>query len=189
MGVQPNTNGRYRRPLLESEIRHAQSVTHSGAEAARYLRVQYNTYKKYAKLYGIFDGHTNQAGKKIPRKKYKGAFGMESLFRGEHPTYDMTKFKDRLIAAGYLPQRCGLCGFNETRHFDGKCPLILHQVDGDPLNFALENLQLRCYNCTYLTSGKISKRRLTYGVHERDMLDRGLTEDDIAELQDELMQD
>jgi hypothetical protein len=191
MGVQPNVpiRGHSRRPLLESEIKHAQSVTRSGAEAARFLRVQYNTYKKYAKLYGIFDEHVNQSGRQISRRKFKGVFGLESILNGEHPTYSRTKLKERLIAAGYLRQSCGLCGFHELRIVDGRCPLILHHVDDDYNNFSLSNLQLRCYNCTYLTSGKISVKRFNIGVHDQDLLDRGFNAEDIAELQREIMRD
>ena len=42
------------RPLLESEIKAAQEKSRSAFEAARSLGVSYNTYKKYAQLYGIF---------------------------------------------------------------------------------------------------------------------------------------
>ena len=47
------------RPLLESEIKDAQSKSRSAFEAARLLEVSYNTYKKYAKLYGIFEDLDN----------------------------------------------------------------------------------------------------------------------------------
>jgi transcriptional regulator with XRE-family HTH domain len=43
------------KPLLESEIRDAQSKSISAFAAARTLGISYNTYKKYAKRYGIFE--------------------------------------------------------------------------------------------------------------------------------------
>ena len=43
------------RPLIESEIKLAQDESNSAAEAARKLNVSYNTYKKYAKMYGIME--------------------------------------------------------------------------------------------------------------------------------------
>ena len=35
--------------------------------AARYLHVSYQHYKKYAKMYGLFESHKNQSGKGIPK--------------------------------------------------------------------------------------------------------------------------
>ena len=46
--------------LMESEIKEAQGKARSAMEAARILGVSYNTYKKYAKLYGIFEDLKNQ---------------------------------------------------------------------------------------------------------------------------------
>ena len=50
------------RPLLESEIKDIQSKSRSAAEAARLLGVSYNTYKKYARLYGVFEDLKNPSG-------------------------------------------------------------------------------------------------------------------------------
>ena len=36
--------------------------TRSAAEASRWLGVSYNTYKKWAKYYGLFEEHKNQSG-------------------------------------------------------------------------------------------------------------------------------
>ncbi len=50
------------KPLLESDIKDAQNKSKSAFEAARLLEVSYNTYKKYAKLYGIFEDLKNPFG-------------------------------------------------------------------------------------------------------------------------------
>lgn len=188
MGVQPKRDRALDRPLLESEIKRAQAQTRSGKEASRYLNVHYETYRKYAKLYGIFEQHKNEAGIGISRKKTKGLFGLESILNGEHPTYSHTKLKERLIRAGYLEESCALCGFAEKRVFDGRCPLIMHCMDGNNRNLSLDNLQLRCYNCTALTTGRISsKSLLNSGVYEQDVTDAGLSDEDILRIQNELM--
>lgn len=62
-----HTNKRMKRglgakPLLESDIRNAQSKSLSAFETARTLGVSYNTYKKYAKKYGIFENLKNPFG-------------------------------------------------------------------------------------------------------------------------------
>jgi len=66
------------RPLLESEIRDIQTKARSAAEAARLLGVSYNTYKKYAKLYNLFEDLKNPAGVGI-RKGIQTAGGYHSL--------------------------------------------------------------------------------------------------------------
>ena len=50
------------KPLLESEIKEVQLKARSAAEAARMLGVSYNTYKKYAKEYGVFEDLKNPHG-------------------------------------------------------------------------------------------------------------------------------
>ena len=42
-------------PILESQIKAAQEKSKSARQAAKTLGISYNTYKKYAKLYGIFE--------------------------------------------------------------------------------------------------------------------------------------
>ena len=46
-------------PVLESEIKEAQEKTITAADAARYLRLSYITYKKYATLYGLWKTNIN----------------------------------------------------------------------------------------------------------------------------------
>jgi hypothetical protein len=55
------------KPIEEVEIRMVQEKSKSAFEAARKLGVSYNTYKKYAKLYDIFDDLKNPAGIGIKR--------------------------------------------------------------------------------------------------------------------------
>jgi hypothetical protein len=50
------------KPILRSEIEEAQRHTNSNSAAARYLNVEYTRYRKYAKLYGLFDSHSNVKG-------------------------------------------------------------------------------------------------------------------------------
>jgi hypothetical protein len=56
------------KPLLESEIKDAQSKARSAMEAARLLGVSYNTYKKYARKYGIFEDLKNPDGTGIKKR-------------------------------------------------------------------------------------------------------------------------
>lgn len=186
-GAGPNS-----RPLLAKDILIAQEHTQSAAQAARYLNVNYATYRKYAVLYDLFKNHTNKTGKGIPRKKMKGLFGLDAILNGEHPTYDRGKLKERIIRAGKLPERCNLCGFDQKRVFDGRCPLVLHSLDGDNHNLRLENLELRCYNCSYLTTGVVSaksemKKPLNEGVFDHDLVDtNAISAEELDQLREEL---
>ena len=55
------------KPLSKEQIVAAQAKTLSNMAAARYLHVSYQHYKRYAKLYKLFEGHKNQSGKGIPK--------------------------------------------------------------------------------------------------------------------------
>lgn len=173
------------RPLLQRDIETAQANSQSGAEAARYLNVDYETYKKYAQMYGIFDQHRNPYGVGIARPKAKGVYGLDEILAGKYPTYNRSKLKDRLIGAGYLPNCCVVCEFKEQRYLDGKVPLILHYKDDNHLNLALENLELRCYNCTFLTTGRVSVKHLVSGAELT--ADTDLSDDDIEAMQNEII--
>ena len=47
--------------LSKEQVVAAQGKTKSNMAAARYLHVSYQHYKKYAKMYNLFDSHKNQA--------------------------------------------------------------------------------------------------------------------------------
>ena len=83
------------RPLLESEIKGIQKKARSAAEAARLLGVSYNTYKKYAREYKVFEDLKNPSGIGI-RKGTQTSGGFHSLddvLNGKYPTYPVWKLK------------------------------------------------------------------------------------------------
>ena len=53
--------------LTKNMIVNAQENTPSARQAALWLGVTYNTYKKWAKYYGVFEDHKNQSGKGIKK--------------------------------------------------------------------------------------------------------------------------
>jgi hypothetical protein len=55
------------KPLTEIEIKEAQSKSLSAFEASRTLGVSYNTYKKYARQYGIMEDLKNPSGVGLKR--------------------------------------------------------------------------------------------------------------------------
>jgi hypothetical protein len=159
------------RPILETDIRDAQSKSKSAFEAARTLGVSYNTYKKWAKTYGIFENLLNPAGIGIIRANqvHSGENALDKILAGEgKPDYPIARLKRRLITSGYFAEECTCCGFDEKRATDGKVPLLLDFLDNDWQNHKLENLRFLCYNCFFLLVGKrkIPKRGtiITQGV-------------------------
>jgi len=144
------------RPLMESQIKAAQEKSKSAFEAARTLGVSYNTYKKYAKMYGVFDDLKNPYGigiekaKKIKNKKYH----IDDIINGKHLHYPLHKFKNKLFDSGYVPKICSSCGFSEERITDGKMPLLIDFLDGNLNNRKLDNIRALCYNCFFLLVGE-----------------------------------
>lgn len=143
------------RPILRGEIEEAQRHTQSNSAAARYLNVGFARYKRYAELYGLFVSHANPHGIGIEKGfgKHANTIPLRDILAGKHPTYSRSKLRNRLVARGKLTECCNLCGFAERRITDNKIPLILVHNDGNKFNFALDNLELLCYNCCFLTSG------------------------------------
>lgn len=144
------------RQLLESEIKEAQGRSRSAKDTARTLGVSYNTYKKYAKMYGIFDIDYNPTNVPIERrlKLTVGKYPLSEILQGKYPNYPITKLKRRLIKNDVFPECCTACGFDEVRVTDGKAPLLLDFLDGNWQNHRLENLRFLCYNCFFLLIGK-----------------------------------
>ena len=83
--------------IPESEIRYAMENTKSNAEAARFLKVSFTTYKKYARLYTdrdtgktLYELHKNQFGVGIPKdvqKASKGIYYQASILHTQHGNY------------------------------------------------------------------------------------------------------
>ena len=148
-----------KRELSKEEILKAQEKSQSALQTARRLHVSYPTYKKYARLHGIFK--TPQWGP--DRKKesilhsqcnpFKGKFPINEILAGKHPDFPTHRLKDKLIRSGIKEGKCEQCGFAERRLTDGKLPLLLNYDDGDRTNHKIENLIILCYNCTF-TCGK-----------------------------------
>ena len=147
------------KPLSKEMIVAAQANTKSNMAAARHLHVSYQHYKKYAKMYGLFEKHKNQSGKGIP-KFLKGSGKEPALLdiiegRVSASHFSPAKIKYRLIEEGYLSEQCSMCGFKERRVLDYKMPLLLHFKDGNKSNYLKENIELLCYNHYFLTVGDI----------------------------------
>lgn len=158
---QRRSRGTGAKPLLEWEIKDAQTKARSAFEAARILGVSYNTYKKYARLYGILEDLKNPSGIGIPRINPKTGkiHHLDDILNGLYPNYPIWKLKSRLLNQGYMKEECSCCEFSEKRITDHKVPLILEFLDGNRKNHKYDNMRLICFNCYYLTVGNIVGRK------------------------------
>lgn len=142
--------------LNEQEIRYAMSMTQSNREAADFLRVQLNTYKKYAKQFfdpltgkDLYESHKNQSGKFIRRRPHNLA-KIDDIENGKHPNYSVHKLKQRLIDEGVFPDMCSKCNYHQLRSSDLNSPTILVFKNGDQLDRRIENMEIVCLNCCFL---------------------------------------
>jgi hypothetical protein len=165
--------GRTSFDLSESDIRYAMSNTKSNSEAARFCRVSFTTWKKYANMYRdretektLYDMHTNQAGVGITKDSAganSGPYSIDRILQGEFPNYPTWKLRNRLLALAILPEECASCGYSERRVTDDTVPLLLDHVDGDEVNHRIENLQMLCLNCYYQQAGNpFNKQKETW---------------------------
>lgn len=147
------------RPLLKTDILIAQQNTQSALAAARYLSVSYVTYKKYAKLYGIFktQERPSRGRYNAERRTQLREAWLKELLDGKRPYANRHWVKGQLFKYGFLHEECELCGYHEQRLTDHKVPLYLHFKDSNKKNFKFENLQVLCLNCTFLTVGNLTR--------------------------------
>ncbi len=144
------------RNMVESAIQN----TKSNAEAARWLGVDYTTWKKYASRYGLFEGHINQSGKGINKNSSNYRVDLSDILLGtEKNPYSASVTKKRLLSEGYLQEECGLCGFNERNIATDVVCLKIDHLDGDGENYKESNVRLLCPNCYYSNNGKFENSR------------------------------
>ena len=140
--------------LTKNMILESQRNTKSAAESARWLGVSYNTYKKWAKYYNIFNQHLNQEGKGIKKGWASYKIDINDIFNGNVKSrYSLSTFKNRLIEEGYFQEECSVCGWNESRITDDKICLTLDFIDNDSNNKTYDNLRLLCPNCYFTNVG------------------------------------
>ena len=143
-----------RQVVTRKMIEDAISSTASNAAASRWLNVSYNTYKKWAKYYNLFDGHLNQSGKGVKKVHVNYKISLKEILDGKHPDYPSRILKKRLISEGLMIEECGICGWNEERIIDKKICLHLDYNDGNKENKNYDNLKLLCPNCYFTNVGE-----------------------------------
>ncbi len=151
--------------LTRSDIEYAIQNTKSASQAARFLNISIDTFKKNATQYRykktkktLYDIAKNPTGKGIKRDNKGNAswikYDLKDVLEGKHPDYDPYQLQYRLAKTDlYLDRRCSVCSFYETRPEDGKSPIRLDWINGDRTDHKLENLRWLCYNHYYIYVG------------------------------------
>ena len=167
--------GRKQIVITKEQLLNAMKMTKSNMGCARYLGISYMHYSRYAKSYideetgkTLFDLHKNQAGKGI--RKFLGGKDpdLKAIMDGELyiKSYNLNRYKDRLIQEGYIEECCNSCGFNEQRVQDYKTPLLIHFKDKNKENWRIENIELLCYNCYFLYIGDVFNEKQIKNIEE-----------------------
>ena len=140
--------------LTKHNIEMAIKSTQSMGQAYRYMGVSRNTFKKYAKMYGLWSPTKNLKG--IRRTGNVGSqlkHDLKAILEGKNPNpYREDTLLTKGIREGYIACKCNNCNADFT-HIDTKQkqpPLILDFLDRNPLNTQIDNLRALCFNCVYV---------------------------------------
>ena len=167
--------GRTPKPITREQLLAAMKMTKSNMACARYLGISYMHYSRYAKSYideetgkTLFNLHKNQAGRGI--RKHLGGKDpdLKALMDGELyvKSYNLNRYKDRLIQEGYIEECCSSCNFNEQRVQDYKVPLLINFKDKNKQNWKVDNIELLCYNCYFLYIGDVFNEKQVKNIEE-----------------------
>ena len=123
------------------------------------MGVSKNTFKKYAKIHGLYKPiksskgirHTGNVGSALKHD-------LKAILEGKNPNpYREDTLLKKGIHEGYMKCQCSNCGsdFSHMNIMTQLPPLILDFLDRNPMNTAIDNLRVLCFNCVYeLASSK-----------------------------------
>ena len=134
--------------LSKSRIEWAIHNTQSMTQAARLLGIAYNTFKKYAEQYNLFQPSENKGPHTAPLH-FDWNKRANDILAGKHPNYPIQKLQWLLLKEGKLLEQCCECGHSKARVKDNKIPLLIDFIDKDHHNHEIENLRMLCYNCYF----------------------------------------
>jgi len=135
--------------ITKKMIEDAQSQTKSNSAASRWLGINYLTFRKYAKIYGLWEANLNPHGFGIKKGygKYRKPLD-EILAKKNRKNRLSSKYlKNRLIGEKWVEEECTSCAYNEMVLGKDHVYLRLDFADGDRDNYDMSNLRLLCPNC------------------------------------------
>ena len=152
-----------KKAITKKMIEDAQKQTKSNSEASRWLGINYLTYRKYAKIYGLWEQHLNQRGVGIKKGYGKYRKSLEELISTDRKV-KLTKsyLKKRLIEDGWTQEECSNCNYNEIVMTKDKVALLIDFKDGDNNNTTMSNIRLLCPNCYLSFNGHFPSSGVFY---------------------------
>ena len=139
--------------LTKQQLQEAIDTTQSMSAAAAKLGIHYQTFRRRAIKFDLFE--TNQSGKGI--KKKRNRIPLDEILAGEHPQYQTNYLRLRLLEVGIKENVCEECGVSEWNNKPLTCEL--EHIDGNRANHRLENLRMLCPNCHSQTPTFRNKKR------------------------------
>ncbi len=145
-----NRGGRTKIILSRGKIEHAIGITQSMRQAANYLNVSYNIFKREAIKHNLFKAASNKGIRRVHKNTFSNQM-LASVLKGEQPmSYRETMLLRKAFKEAYLEKACSNCTANYTHNTDKQPPpLVLDFLDGDNNNGKQENLRVLCLNCVY----------------------------------------
>ncbi len=128
--------------IKDSEVIDAIKNSSSMNEAANRLQIPFMSLKSRAQRLGIYNPCP------IGWQKGRSPFNkvdLTEVLEGQHPDYNTTHLRERLIKEKIFEYKCANCGIDTWR---GKSiALQLHHKDGYRRNHKKANLEFLCPNC------------------------------------------
>ena len=145
-----NRGGRVKIILSRGKIEHAIGITMSMRQAANYLNVSYNIFKREAIKHNLFQAASNKGIRRVHKNTFSNQM-LASILKGEQPmSYRETMLLRKAFKEAYLEKACSNCTANYTHNTDKQPPpLVLDFLDGDNQNGKQNNLRVLCLNCVY----------------------------------------
>ena len=175
--------------LSKHNIELAIKSTQSMGQAGLYMGVAKNTFKKYAKLHGLWDPKKSSAGiRKTGNVGSQLKHDLKAILEGKNPNpYREDTLLTKGIREGYIACRCDNCSadFTHIDTADRQPPLILDFLDRNPMNTELSNLRALCFNCVY----ELAPLKNGWYRHRETAIGRALDEAEPMPEQIEIPQD
>lgn len=137
-----------RKEFSKEKLEEAIANTPTMGAAAKYLKVDWRTFRYNAELHNLYVPTPPGDNKK---------FELEDILNGKHPQYSTNKLRIRLILDGLKEAKCECCGILNWK--EKPINFELDHIDGDNSNHSLDNLRVLCPNCHSQTDSFRNKKR------------------------------
>jgi hypothetical protein len=144
-----------RKVFTKEQIENAIKKSKNMNGAAKYLNVDWRTFRWNAEKYNLYSPSA---------PGYNQKFLLQDILDGKHPQYSTSHLSKRLVKEGYKEYKCECCGIIDWN--DKKISLELNHKDGNNSNHYLELLCPNCHSQTDTFRNKRGKKVTTEELAE-----------------------